>query len=95
MSQSKTMSFLEAVANTLVGLAIAYFAQSWFLSVLGVTISEAQNWALVGFMTVVSIARSYVMRRLFNRYPEPVRAPYCDKCNSADLLHAKFDEECG
>jgi hypothetical protein len=66
MSQSKAMSFLEAVVNTLVGLLIAYFAQSWFLKLLGVPISDAQNWALVGFMTVVSIARSYMLRRAFN-----------------------------
>lgn len=66
MSQSKAMSFVEAVTNTLIGLAIAYFAQSWFLKVLGVHISDAQNWALVAFMTVVSILRSYVLRRMFN-----------------------------
>lgn len=66
MSQSKWMSFVEAVVNTLIGLLIAYFAQSWFLKVLGVHISDAQNWALVAFMTVVSIARSYALRRLFN-----------------------------
>lgn len=66
MSQSKWMSFVEAVVNTFIGLLIAYFAQSWFLKLIGVPISDAQNWALVWFMTVVSIARSYVLRRAFN-----------------------------
>lgn len=66
MSQSKWMSFVEAVTNTLIGLLIAYFAQSWFLKLINVPISNAQNWALVGFMTVVSIARSYALRRAFD-----------------------------
>lgn len=67
MSQSKWMSFVEAVANTAIGFVIAYFAQSWFLHIMDVHITATQNWALVLFMTVVSIVRSYFLRRLFNR----------------------------
>lgn len=67
MSQSKAMSLIEAVTNTFIGLLIAYFAQSWFLHAMGIEITNAQNWALVAFMTVVSVARSYFLRRLFNK----------------------------
>lgn len=67
MAQSKAMSLVEAVTNTAVGFIIAYVAQSWFLEVIGVHITSSQNWSLVLFMTVVSIARSYVLRRVFNK----------------------------
>lgn len=67
MSQSKSMSLLEAVTNTAVGLVIAYFAQIWFFAWAGIAVTDSQNVALVLFMTVVSIVRSYMLRRLFNK----------------------------
>lgn len=73
MSQSKGMSFVEAVTNTAVGLVIAYFAQIWFFKWAGIAITDSQNVALVLFMTVVSVARSYMLRRLFNKQPEAGR----------------------
>lgn len=66
MQQSKMMSLIEAVGNTLIGLVIAYFAQAWFLAYMDVQITAVQNWSLVLFMTLVSIVRSYVLRRIFN-----------------------------
>lgn len=67
MSQSKIMSLMEALTNTGVGLIIAWFAQTWFLHIMDVNITHQQNFALVMFMTVVSILRSYFLRRLFNK----------------------------
>jgi len=64
------MSLVEAVTNTAVGFVIAYFAQIWFFAWAGIAITDSQNMALVLFMTVVSVARSYILRRLFNKQPE-------------------------
>lgn len=97
MSQTKLMSFIESLANTAVGIMIAYFAQLWFFEQAGIAVTAEQNTTLVLFMTVVSILRSYVLRRVFNKHTDssasvkvvPVRAcdPYC-RGN-----RAKFDEE--
>lgn len=103
MSQSKGMSFVEAVTNTAVtavGLVIAYFAQIWFFAWAGIAITDSQNLALVLFMTVVSVARSYMLRRLFNKQPEAVRplvvevvpVKICgDHCR--EMNRVRFDEE--
>ncbi len=67
MSQSKTHSWLEACANTATGFLISYAASVIGYHAMGVQVSAAQNGAVVGFLTVVSIVRSYVWRRIFNR----------------------------
>lgn len=89
---------MEAVTNTAVGLVIAYFAQIWFFAWAGIAITDSQNVALVLFMTVVSVARSYMLRRLFNKQPEGrplvvevVPMMVCDPQCRGD--RAKFDEE--
>lgn len=100
MSQSKAMSFIEAITNTAVGLLIAYFAQIWFFAWAGIAVTDSQNLALVLFMTVVSIVRSYALRRLFNKQPESIGRPLvvevvpvmvCDPHCRGN--RAKFDEE--
>jgi len=92
------MSLVEAVTNTAVGFVIAYFAQIWFFAWAGIAITDSQNMALVLFMTVVSVARSYILRRLFNKQPEgrplvvkvvPVMV-YDPQCTGN---RAQFDEE--
>lgn len=65
MKQPKLMSFIESVVNILVGFGISLGAQIVFLPLLGVTISFGQNFAFAVIMTVISIARSYLLRRLF------------------------------
>lgn len=95
MSQSKAMSLVEAITNTLVGLALAFAVNAALMHWTGVTATAMQNFLIVAGHTVVSVLRSYVIRRMFNRYPELVRVPYCKRCNSADMLRAQFDEECG
>lgn len=61
------MSLIESFVSTLLGMVIALVAQTWFLGVLGVEISGEQNFALFAFMTLLSVARSYAVRRFFAR----------------------------
>lgn len=65
MKQSRFMSMLESIINIAVGFGISLAAQWFFLPLLGVSISLAQNIYFALIMTVISIARSYVLRRLF------------------------------
>jgi hypothetical protein len=65
MKQSKFMSMLESIINIAVGFGIGLLGQMIFLPLLGVEISLKQNLFFALIMTVVSIARSYLLRRLF------------------------------
>lgn len=65
MKQSRLMSMLESIINVVVGFGIALLAQIVFLPWLGVTISLHQNLKFAFIMTAISIARSFILRRVF------------------------------
>jgi len=67
MSQSKAMSLLEAVVNTIVGLIVAMLATSAICKVYGIPMTWENNFIITFWMTVLSIARSYLLRRIFNK----------------------------
>lgn len=64
--QSKKMSFLESCVNMGIGCFIAYATQIIVFPWFDIEISHAENLAIVAIFTVVSIIRSYVLRRAFN-----------------------------
>jgi hypothetical protein len=65
MKQSRAMSLLESVINILVGFGVAVAANSVILPLFGFATSLSQNLQIAAFMTVVSIVRSYSLRRVF------------------------------
>lgn len=65
MKQSQFMSLVESTINILVGFGIAVTAQAIFLPLLGVPIPLTANLIFAVIMTAISIARSYLLRRLF------------------------------
>lgn len=65
MKQSKRISLLESTINIVVGFGISLGAQMIFLPMLGVPINHAQNFVFACIMTVISLARSFLLRRLF------------------------------
>lgn len=67
MRQSRFMSLVEAVANVIVGYGVAVATQIMIFPVFGLKMTLAQNLTIGAVFTVVSIARSYVLRRLFER----------------------------
>ncbi len=69
MSQTKQMSFVEAITNTLVGLALAFAVNAALMHWTGVTATATQNFLIVSGHTVVSVVRSYLIRRAFNSEP--------------------------
>lgn len=67
MSQSKKNSLLEAVTNTAVGFMISLSATFIIFPLVGIESSAGKNILITLFFTVISIARGYLLRRLFNR----------------------------
>lgn len=65
MKQSRTMSLVEAVTNVIVGYGVAVVTQILIFPIFGLHTTLAQNLKMGAVFTVVSIARSYVLRRLF------------------------------
>ena len=65
MPQSRLMSLVGAVANVVVGLVVAVATQIVAFPLLGLHASLGQSVSLALIFTVVSIGRSFVLRRLF------------------------------
>lgn len=65
MKQSRLMSFVESAINIAVGFGISLGAQVLFLPMLGVTIAFHQNFVFALIMTVISICRQFILRRVF------------------------------
>ena len=65
--QSRRMSLVESLANVAIGYGIALLTQLAVFPLFGLSVSLWQNAAIGGIFTVVSIARSYCLRRVFER----------------------------
>lgn len=65
MKQSRTMSLVQSLTNVAVGYGIAVVTQIVVFPLFGLTTTLAENMAMGAIFTVVSIARSYMLRRLF------------------------------
>ena len=65
--QSRRQSLVEAVANTLSGLVLAFIVNMLLMGAAGVTATPRQNLLIVGGHTIVSVIRSYLVRRFFNK----------------------------
>nr|WP_255699929.1 hypothetical protein [Ruegeria alba] len=59
------MSLVEAVANVVIGYGVAVVTQILIFPVFGLHTTLGQNLAMGGIFTVVSISRSFALRRLF------------------------------
>lgn len=66
MSQTRTASAVEAIANVAIGFGIALLAQVLIFPRFGFTPSASENLQIGALFTLVSLARSYLLRRLFN-----------------------------
>lgn len=66
MTQSRAMSAVETAANIGIGLVISFISQLTIFHFYGVEITMAQNIQMTLWFTVISIIRSYCLRRFFN-----------------------------
>ena len=67
MEQRKLGSFVESLANIVIGFTINYVANITVLPALGVGISHKQALLVGVVFTVISVIRSYYVRRMFNK----------------------------
>ena len=61
------MSAVEAVANVAIGYVAAVAANAVVLPLFGLHPSAFDSFAIGALFTAISLARSYALRRLFNR----------------------------
>ena len=65
MKQSRLMSLVEAVANVIIGYGVAVITQILIFPIFGLHTTLAQNLKMGAIFTMVSIARSFALRRVF------------------------------
>lgn len=66
MSQTKRGSIAEAWANIAVGFTINYFANLLIFPLFEMHISPGKNFLMGCIYTIISLVRSYILRRWFN-----------------------------
>lgn len=65
--QTKQVSFIESWTNVAVGWSINYCANLLIFPLFGMHISAKNNLIMGTIYTFISVARSYTIRRWFNR----------------------------
>lgn len=65
-AQSKLSSLVESLANTFLGLLIAMGATAVICWAHGIPMSWSNNFIITSWMTLLSVARGYVLRRMWN-----------------------------
>jgi len=66
MSQTKLGSFIEACVNTAIGFGINFTANLLIFPLFGFHISLINNFYMGLLYTLISVVRSYCIRRWFN-----------------------------
>ena len=65
--QSKLSSLQEAIINTMIGFFLSLAVQQFIVNPLyDLHVSFVGNLGIVAIFTVVSVLRSYALRRVFN-----------------------------
>ena len=64
------MSLVEAAANVVVGFGLALITQAALFAFLGLQINLAENLLIVTAFTIVSLLRSFALRRIFEAIRE-------------------------
>ena len=64
--QSRRHSIVESVVNTAMGLVVALLATAYVLPVFGVVLTLRDNFVATAIMTIISVVRTYMVRRMFN-----------------------------
>ena len=66
--QTKKRSFIESLTNVAVGCGVALGSQYLIFPIFGITgVTFGEHLGITAWFTVISIARSYILRRWFTR----------------------------
>jgi hypothetical protein len=66
MTQTRLGSFIEAIINVVIGFGINFTANMFIFPLFGFHITPGANLDLGMIYTVISVVRSYAVRRWFN-----------------------------
>jgi hypothetical protein len=66
MNQTRLGSFIEAWINVAIGFGLNWCANLLILPLFGFHVTGAQAFGIGVFFTVISVIRSYAIRRWFN-----------------------------
>jgi hypothetical protein len=66
MTQTRLGSFIEAIINVVIGFVINFTANMFVFPLFGFQITPGTNFVLGMIYTVISVVRSYAVRRWFN-----------------------------
>lgn len=64
--QTRTQSFIESIVNVLIGYMVAVASQIIIFPFFDIHIPFYENLLMGLYFTIISIARSYAVRRWFN-----------------------------
>lgn len=67
MGQTRKGSAVEAVCNVAIGYIVAVCSQVVIFPWFGIHVALSDNLVIGLWFTVISLARSYIIRRVFNR----------------------------
>lgn len=65
--QTRTQSLIESITNILIGYAVAIVSQLIVFPLFDINIPFSDNLLIGAYFTAISLVRSYVVRRYFNR----------------------------
>ena len=65
--QSKKFSLIESMVNVIIGYLVALASQLLVLPMFNINVSLQTNIKIGLWFTVISIIRSYILRRIFNK----------------------------
>jgi hypothetical protein len=66
MQQTKLSSFIESLMNIFIGYGVALISQILVFPMFDIHVSLSTNLYIGAWFTVISLIRSYVIRRWFN-----------------------------
>lgn len=64
--QSKKLSLLESCVNVAVGYLVSLAGQILIFPLFGISVKVSENLLIGLLFTILSIVRSYTLRRIFN-----------------------------
>lgn len=68
--QTYRQSFIESVANVAIGYSVALLSQLIIFPLYGIKVTLGTNIKIGIWFTVISIVRSFLVRRIFNKMSE-------------------------
>jgi len=70
VKQTRRHSAMESVANVIIGYSVALVSQILIFPLFGIFLPLSSNLEIGAYFTVISLIRSYVLRRLFTNRKE-------------------------